>query len=571
MSGGHSHRPEHDIASQLIATPKSSIWQGFLGAAWVMSSSLLLEVVAKLLEGSVGQSRVLNSLAGVLRWVAVAVVAAAALYVLWRKTMDMREGARIRRELDLTADLVQPPPVVERTVAALPASAPAGARPLDEADTAVADVLRALPFTDYEAAGLYDTVTAMLDSATVLPGEQAVLRRSTGEVLIRLAAHGVIVHHGHDRFAVDKSTNSPDLAVIRRTPQWRAAWPALIRHYSDRATRWAVALDSDRLGAGAHRWFTGSADRLAELVRECDECDHGIELDIPALARIADALDLWYARIGKPSDCPAARAMVALSEAAHPQIHELASIRCGLPPDTATRRRWPRPLRRPRSRPRRSTGLHARRAHAEAMRDFDRLPGGEYPLAEIVAGFERAWWLLPRRDIAAEVCALNDLAIAHLYEGRLDAARDRLELAETLTRGGRHPSGRAHTFETLGLLWWMRGEPRRAMRWWLLALTRYRDLGHELGICRCLQHLGSAVAVTPEYGGLLLAGPLSTGEVLRQASGWLAYAARCHPGGTGRAPALAARYRRRVADALENAQVAPLETVDRWPVTVSER
>ncbi|PPJ20477.1 hypothetical protein C5E44_01940 [Nocardia nova] len=567
MSGGHSHRPEHDIASQLIATPKSSIWQGFLGAAWVMSSSLLLEVVAKLLEGSVGQSRVLNSLAGVLRWVAVAVVAAAALYVLWRKTMDMREGARIRRELDLTADLVQPPPVVERTVAALPASAPAGARPLDEADTAVADVLRALPFTDYEAAALYDTVTAMLDSATVLPGEQAVPRRSTGEVLIRLAAHGVIVHHGHDRFAVDTSPNSPDLAVIRRTPQWRAAWPALIRHYSDRATRWAVALDSDRLGAGAHRWFTGSADRLAELVRECDKCDHGIELDIPALARIADALDLWYARIGKPSDGPAARAMVALSEAAHPQIHELASIRCGLPPDTATRRRWPRPLRR-RSRPRRSTGLHARRAHAEALRDFDRLPGGEYPLPEIVAGFERAWWLLPRRDIAAEVCALNDLAIAHLYEGRLDAARDRLELAETLTRGGRHPSGRAHTFETLGLLWWMRGEPRRAMRWWLLALTRYRDLGHELGICRCLQHLGSAVAVTPEYGGLLLAGPLSTGEVLRQASGWLAYAARCRPGGTGRA--LAARYRRRVAHALENAQVAPLETVDRWPVTVSE-
>ncbi|MFG3521636.1 hypothetical protein ACGF5S_15305 [Nocardia nova] len=568
MSGGHSHRSEHDIASQLIATPKSSIWQGFLGAAWVMSSSLLLEVVAKLLEGSVGQSRVLNSLAGVLRWVAVAVVAAAALYVLWRKTMDMREGARIRRELDLTADLVQPPPVVERTVAALPASAPAGARPLDEADTAVADVLRALPFTDYEAAALYDTVTAMLDSATVLPGEQAVPRRSTGEVLIRLAAHGVIVHHGHDRFAVATSPNSPDLAVIRRTPQWRAAWPALIRHYSDRATRWAVALDSDRLGAGAHRWFTGSADRLAELVRECDKCDHGIELDIPALARIADALDLWYARIGKPSDGPAARAMVALSEAAHPQIHELASIRCGLPPDTATRRRWPHPLRR-RSRPRRrSTGLHARRAHAEALRDFDRLPGGEYPLPEIVAGFERAWWLLPRRDVAAEVCALNDLAIAHLYEGRLDAARDRLELAETLTRGGRHPSGRAHTFETLGLLWWMRGEPRRAMRWWLLALTRYRDLGHELGICRCLQHLGSAVAVTPEYGGLLLAGPLSTGEVLRQASGWLAYAARCRPGGTGRA--LAARYRRRVAHALENAQVAPLETVDRWPVTVSE-
>ncbi|MFF0497472.1 hypothetical protein ACFYU5_13765 [Nocardia aobensis] len=572
MSGSHSHRPEHDIASQLIATPKSSVWQGFLGAAWVMSSSLLLEVVAKLLEGSVGQSRVLNSLAGVLRWVAVAVVAAAALYVLWRKTMDMREGARVRRELDLTADLVQPPPVVERTVAALPALAPARTQPLDATDAVVAAVLRALPFTDYEAAALYDTVTAMLDSATVLPGEQAVVQRSTGEVLIRLAAHGVIVHDGHDRFAVAKPTASPDRAVVRRTPQWRATWPALIRHYSDRATRWAVALDSDRLGAGAHRWFTGTADRLAELVRACADCDHGVELDIPALARIADALDLWYARIGAPSDGPAARAMLALSGPAHPQIRELASIRCDLALDTATRRGWPRLLRkRRRSRPRRSTGLDARRAHAEAMRDFDRLPGGEYPLPDIVAGFERAWWLLPRRDIAAEVCALNDLAIAHMHEGRLDAARDRLELAETLTRGGRNPSGRAHTFETLGLLWWMRGEPRRAMRWWLLALTVYRDLGHELGICRCLQHLGSAVAVVPEYGGLLLAGPLSTGEILRQASGWLAYAERHRPGGVGRTPALASRYGRRVAHALENAQLTSLETVDRWPVTVSER
>ncbi|WP_227982093.1 hypothetical protein [Nocardia spumae] len=579
MSTDTERRDDTESAAALITAPKASVWQGFLGAAWVLSSSLLLEVVAKLLEGSVGQSHVLNSLAGVLRWVAVAVVLAAALYVLWRKSMDMREGARIRRELDLTSDLVEPPAAVARTVTIAPALPPEPAPRLDAQDEPVVAVLRALPFADYESAALYDMVSAMLDCVSILPGDQAVARRHASDVLIRLAAGGIVAHDGHDRFRVDRGDRPPagPGRDVCRTPQWRAALPALVRHYADLAHRWAVALDSDRLGAGAHRWFLGSADRLAALLCACAEAEHGIELDITALARIADALDLWYARIGVPPGSAAAVAMRTLASRSHPEIRELASIRCGdlSEPESGSRRRpWARVRRR-----RGTTGLRARRAHETALRGLQRYrrwdgapgPAAAGSLSEVVDGFERAWWLFPRRDTAGEVCALIDLAIAQLHQGRLDAARDRLELAEALTRGGRNPSGRAHTFEILGVLWWMRGEPRRALRWWLLALTRYRDLGHELGICRCLQHLGSAVVVVPEYGGLVLAGPVDTGEVLSEASGWLAYAEQHRPDRPAPDSLLARRYRRQVTRVLRAARVQVRDTVGRWPIEVSER
>ncbi|MEV5646986.1 hypothetical protein AB0L57_01935 [Nocardia sp. NPDC052254] len=709
----------HESVSALIATPKSSVWQGFLGAAWVLSSSLLLEVVAKLLEGSVGQSHFLNSLAGVLRWVAVAVVSIAALYVLWRKCMDLRESFRIRRELDLTADLVEPPTALGTTpeIVAEPGAEMARQSPdADPRDPDIAGVLWDLPFGEYESAALYDMVTAMLDCADALPGEHPVAYRDASGVLARLTGDHVVVHSGHDRFQVNKpcpprdadtedhtadtgGTRTPAQPLdVRRTPQWRAALPALIRHYADLADRWSVALDSERLGAGAHRWFDGSAERLADLLQECAAFDHGIELDTVALARIADALDIWYARIGVRGCAQTAEAMRVLAGPSHPEIADLAALRCGdLGELPARRSRW--------RRRRATTGLRARRAHEIALRRLDRyrhpdthiadpaaagsaentarvvvpaplgsarqydvlrttpdavdkagdaavksdvsvtidisgdidapvahgalvknvavsdgdsdagtdaveraaggndaamtgeaevVPGtdpvaGETgrrrrwswrrrsrvradanPLAAAVDGFERAWWLLPRRDVTGEVAALVDLAIAHLYQGRLDAARDRLELAESLTRGGRNPSGRAHTFEILGVLWWMRGEPRRALRWWLLALTRYRDLGHELGICRCLQHLGSAAVVVPGYGGLLLGELPDQEEVLVQAWAWLSYAENRRPDRAAEKSLITGMYRAKIESHLGRTDRELAGVRMRWPMTVSE-
>ena len=660
-----SDRPEderHESVSALIATPKSSVWQGFLGAAWVLSSSLLLEVVAKLLEGSVGQSHFLSSLAGVLRWVAVGVVSIAALYVLWRKGMDMRESFRIRRELDLTADLVEPPTALGAN-AEFTAEMPGDPPSAEPRDPDIAAVLWELPFGDYESAALYDMVTAMLDCADVLPGEHAVAHRDASGVLARLTGDHVVVHSGHDRFRVNTpgrkaaadperpGAESHEICVsgqpedIRRTPQWRAALPALVRHYADLAGRWSVALDSERLGAGAHRWFGGSAERLADLLHECAEFEHGIELDIIALAGIADALDIWYARIGVRARAEAADAMRVLAGPAHPEVADLAALRCGDLGELPARR-----TRRWRRRRRGTTGLRARRAHEIALRSLEQyrhpdthpvatttaladnaarpvgvVPPGEHataantvaattaasdgmaetaavgvdddrvhpgadgerrrwsrrrrslasddsaPLSAAVEGFERAWWLLPRRDIAGEVAALVDLAIAHLYQGRLDAARDRLELAESLTRGGRNPSGRAHTFEILGVLWWMRGEPRRALRWWLLALTRYRDLGHELGICRCLQHLGSAAVVVPDYGGLLLGEIPDQEEILVQAWAWLAYAEARRPDHPAEKSLITGMYRTTIEQRLDRPAGELAEVTMRWPMAVAER
>ncbi|WP_062982477.1 hypothetical protein [Nocardia anaemiae] len=141
-----------------------------------------------------------------------------------------------------------------------------------------------------------------------------------------------------------------------------------------------------------------------------------------------------------------------------------------------------------------------------------------------------------------------------MLSARLDAAQDRLESAESLTRDGRDLAARAQTRETLGVLWWTRGEPRRALRHWQGALTAYRELEDDLGTGR-LQHLGSAVVLAPEHGGLLLGNdpPLTRAEVLRQAGGRLAAARRLHP------TALHAEYYGRQAG-------STLHTVDRWPL-----
>ncbi|MFJ1455508.1 hypothetical protein [Nocardia sp. N2S4-5] len=766
--GEQRRPPAHESAETLISTPKSSVWQGLLGSAWVVASSIMLEVVAKLLEGAVGENEVITRVVGAARWIVVLVVVLAAGYLVWRRVFEMRERVRRARELDMTATLVEPAAPVPLLLAPTGFRAPEQRPPLRPEDLVVATALRELSLPDYESAALYDVVSAMLSAADLLPQQRhAEEHRPTADAVIRrLMAHGVLVHCADDRFANTRRRAEPAAPHETRrtadvfritgipapdaaseptaTPENTAAlrlWqraarqvmaPALLRHYADRVQRWAIALDSTRLGPGARRWFTDEWPRLAELVRACApespadpdrerestaEPEPGPELeaahasppetaymrepmpspepghesagqepaptatstltadtaqpvprlpedlrdtiDIRALARIADALDLWFADNGWPENTDGiAAAMRNLLDSPlgdrYPELRAQSRIRAGAP-GRRVRRYHPH---------RYSTSLQARRAHRLALHRLQkpetpkspetpdrtehlptsphpqtgtqplpgthlstgtqseagaRLPSGmELPidaqsatggppstsaigvrwrrgvawlarrwgkgdvgeelslgerlerarreeLDEVVDQLEKAWWWLPRADVAGEVCALIDLAVVHLQQGRLVAARNRLELAESLTRGGRDLSGRAHTFELMGVLWWVRGEPRRALRFWQVALTRYNELDHRLGTARCLQHLGSAMTVAPEYGSLLLDGDIDTSEVLRQASGWLAEAGARHPDAL-----FAHRYRTAVCEQLRACDLAPLDRAERWPLPVAD-
>lgn len=671
--GEQRRPPAHESAETLISTPKSSVWQGLLGSAWVIASSIMLEVVAKLLEGAVGENEVVTRVVGAARWIVVAVVVLAAGYLVWRRVADMRERVRRARELDMTATLVEPAAPVPMLLEPMEFRGPGQRPPLRPEDLVVATALRELSLPDYESAALYDVVSAMLSAADLLPQQRraAEENRPTADAVIRrLMAHEILVHCADDRFADTRRRAEPAAPrETRRTadvfritdipppegpesiaaPQlWQRAArqvmvPALLRHYADRVQRWVIALDSTRLGPGARRWFTDEWPRLAELVRACapgspahsaPTLPHDLRdtIDIRALARIADALDLWFADNGWPENTDgiaAAMRMVLDSPLGdrYPELRAQSRIRASDAP-RRTRRYRPR---------RYSTSLQARRAHRLALRHMENpeaiepngtpdptqlqpthtpppptfdSPAGTHLLAgtrspsdarwrtritrlstvwskkrmaeslspgeqrerarregldEAVDQLEKAWWWLPRADVAGEVCALIDLAVVHLQQGRLVAARNRLELAESLTRGGRDLAGRAHTFELMGVLWWVRGEPRRALRFWQVALTRYNELDHRLGTARCLQHLGSAMAVAPEYGSLLLDGDIDTSEVLRQASGWLAEAGARHPDAL-----FAAGYRTAVCEQLRACDLVPLDRAERWPLPVAD-
>ncbi|RDI55630.1 tetratricopeptide repeat protein [Nocardia mexicana] len=544
--------------SSLDVIAKSSAWQGFLGGASVIATSILLEVLSKLLESWVDESRMLVSVSSWLSRVAALIVALAVGYLAWRWLAEKRRRWRQEREIHLTADLVPPgPDVAPGRSGSSPGRIPPtevaegeaaeGDSPrevhLDPVDAAVWTVLRQLPFEEYEAAALYEMVSAMVTVTVRLPMRVQPDGGSAQGVLEQLAAAGVLRRAERDRVVVlrDPPPETPDADLVAGS-EWRAAVPALIRHHADRARRWAVALDSVRLGGGARRWFEQEEQQLRRVLSGCRAMAAGGSLPggVAELVEIADALDVWYARNGWSAARNGVAEDIAMiiegsrsTRAGEFAIeHELAEIRAARHdsgPSVTRLHRY-------------HAGLSARRAQRDALRalewalaDTHRRQGGpstdpegdRFAAAEKL--LERAWKLLPRKDVAGEVGVLIDLSVVHLHQGRVDAARNRLAVAESLARGGRDPAGAAQVLETLGVLWWIRGEPRRALRYWQRALTRYRELDHALGIARCLQHLGSAMRIAPEYGGLLLRGEPNRRTVWREASGWLAESEAMRP------------------------------------------
>ncbi|WP_216898032.1 tetratricopeptide repeat protein [Nocardia alni] len=585
MSSSETGGEDRPVESSVQVVAKSSMWQGLLRTATVLATSTLLEIIGKLLENRVGESSYLASASSWLSRIAILVVCAAAIYVLVRKMVQLRDRVRVQRDMRLTDDLIPPGPEVRPWG---PDTAPAKhstrrvdvnlAARLDPGGHVVAKVLSTLPFERYDAAALYDMVSAVLAAGRRLPLEKLDRSLSAATQIERLTAEKMLVRDEADWIEVRSILPESDAAD---GPEWDAALPALVHHHADRATRWAAALDTRRLGAGARRWFAQEDSHLYALIRDCGSIDSDTRAAaVPELIRIADALDRWYATNGWSSAKDGLAQFICDFTTAedHPVEHDVARLRAGRIDSGSPVSRLHRY----------ASSLAARRDQRRALAllesgwtDTDRSAVLE-AAADLL---ERAWRRVPAVDAAGEVCVLVDLSIVRLQQGRLDAARNCLAVAQTLASADRDPEGLAHVYETLGVLRWMRGEPRRALHDWQRALTRYRELDHALGIARCLQHLGSAAALAPEHGGLLLSGQRRRGEVLRQAGGWLAHAGRIRPApqdaanNGGPVVTLAESEQKKLRSRLESEpglfdpaveRPSPLEELDEWPLAAPE-
>ncbi|MQY30389.1 hypothetical protein [Nocardia aurantia] len=652
------NRTERPSRLSLITPPRTLLWAGLIGPPALLGGEILVDLAGKLVEGAITESSVAAVFGQVRLWVAIALVVLSVGYVIWRWGTDVRERWRIAQDLALTADLVPPPPPVSgfRTTGdpEIPEAPEVPAR------HSIAAILYDLPVDQFEVSALYDVVAAILSAPGSLPDERLPDATVVDEI-DKLKSGKFLVGIGRDRLHLarepkgenndgEESRGSVTAAIERSRSE--AALPALVRHYADRAARWAVALDSIELSAGAQRWFATEEEYLRDLITKCVnrlEAAKPVtrsDATVVDLARIADALDLWHSRIGLSENAFDIDSTLVniVDKRRLPEIYEALRIRSG--EDLGKRPRvrpfryswslrvrwehryarallagtapeipgnwWNRAARKLRdgvSRRRRRESACAMLIGAGAQPGATATGDAPAPTtaesdaerrreldAEALPHLERAWSLSVRPDVPGQVTILLETAVVQLRLGHLDAAWNRLTLAEALTDRGRDPSGRAHTFETMGVLWWMRGEPRRALRCWQTALDSYRKMEHDLGIGRCLQHLGSAMLVVPECGGLLLAGDLTEDEVLRQASGWLAEAesrrrtvseawrgAKSEQGGVVKpAPGaenlpmlrLAHGYRDDILEQLRSADRFPglpsdrqtlLEVIDRWP------
>lgn len=529
------------------AVPSTGIRLRFGGGA--LAGAILLGLVINIVSSLFLERGVGLLISVALLVIGVTVVVVLVIRWLSAEQRRLRESPYTARELELLAQFDDAEtPVGVHTCAPRPLTVHHGSG-------VEARVLGALPVHEYTAAALLDVLTAILDAPTRIPDAGEPAYTGAPLLLAELERQGCVENAGVQQYRVVAVPPPDAMAEVRAQVQWQAAITALARHHADQAERWAIGLGTLRFAAAARRWFEVEEPFLRRLVLGCAEL--GVRLPrsaTPGLIRITDALDVWHARTGG-YDVPLAEAVARLpgldTFGAHAAQVRLRAGRAERTPRNGQGGRY--------------ADLAARREHATALADLpDPAAAGPEHLEQARKRLERVWWMLPREDIPGEVCALVNLGVVLLCQGRLDDAQDRLELAEALTSQGRDPGGRAHMHEILGHVWWARGEGIRALRCWRLSLTANRALCDDRAVARCLQHLAAAVIVDPRCADDIL-GPDSARlprAAVKEATGWLAHALRLDPRAS-----TAGHYRDL---AIRQYGIVPLTSIGHWPLALEE-
>ncbi|MEC3917757.1 hypothetical protein [Nocardia sp. CDC160] len=537
----------------LMATPKSTVWQILLNVPATLGLGLVGVLGTNLLTDSFKQNPLVQFVIGGVGWVALLLFVAG---LSARAYLFVREHVAPPREPEQLPELGGPWG---------PASAPVERNDLADRSRWAAAVLRDMPLHTHELPVLLDVLSA--SAGARMPGSDAGApddgMPSAPTLLGDLVADEVLGRSTGSRYLLAKVPPVSQQPATG-TPEWRAALAMLLRRHAEQATRWARALNVPATAATARAWFTDEEPRLCLLLSNCARLEGLVQVRAvaPDLVAIADALDIWFARCGEAEDfsghevrepdrlSPAAAMVKIGEETKSGLVRALAATRADGGPQ-ASPRYGPRPL---------SRSLRARALHRQAL---NTLGPSETQREDAINLLEQAWWLLPREDVAGEVCALANMAIVHLLQGRYTAARDRLELADSMAADGRDPVGAAHVHEIAGALDWASGELRHAVGRWQLALAEWRALADDLGTGRCLQHLGSAVVTEPSLAATLMDAEHVNGRPLHQAAGWLVKAKQLNTKLT--ADTCGAELLRKLS--LENGSpVNTLPEFDRWPL-----
>jgi hypothetical protein len=312
--------------------------------------------------------------------------------------------------------------------------------------------------------------------------------------LTRLPRHrvSVLLAELAARFMVERTSSryrlATQAAALADPVRPRARARALVRlavHYAGLAAGHADALDA----AGAE----GERREAKEWLETADVTLLRL-LSMPAppraaaehLWRIADVLDLWFAREQRPSDREAVAEVMAeqAQQLGDQAARAIAEVRL-------------------------AAMARARGDLEEARHRLDRVTAGLRDKSPCRPQLHTEWALLqleledyeaarenvrlcraarPPRDSHGKLTDLLNLAAIDIRDAEYDSAHGRLGHALDLAEALQDAGGEAHTLELRGIVHWYQRHPGGALADWERARTLYAGTGDSVGSARCARH-----------------------------------------------------------------------------------